>query len=308
MAHSYSPLRYPGGKSRLANFIQLTLKINEIEGGTYVEPFAGGAGVAMRLLLEKKVSRIMVNDLDPTLYAFWFSVLNHTDKLCEMIQTTSVNMDTWYKQREIFNLRNTNDPLELGFSTFFLNRTNRSGILKGGVIGGLKQTGQWKIDARYQKDKLITVIQSIAAHKERIVLVNLDARDFIRSYHSDFDKKTLLYLDPPYYHKGQKLYHNALEPDDHALIAYTVLNELETHWIISYDNTPEISQLYPNNRQANYPLSYTAANRYHGSEIIIYSDNLQIPSVDNPFRVRKSEFVKRYRELSSIALPLKAFL
>lgn len=304
MAHSYSPLRYPGGKSRLANFIQLTLKLNEIEGGTYVEPFAGGAGVAMRLLLEGKVSRIMINDLDPTLYAFWFSVLNHTDQLCETIQTTTVNMDTWHQQREIFKLRDVRDQLELGFATFFLNRTNRSGILKGGVIGGINQTGNWKIDARYRKDKLINIIQSIAKHKDRITVANLDARDFIRRYHDQLDESTLLYLDPPYYHKGQKLYHNSLEPDDHALIAYTVLHELKTHWIVSYDNTPEISQLYPDNRQATYPLNYTAANRYHGSEVIIYSNDLLIPSVDNPFRVVKDEFVTKYTKLCSPELPL----
>ncbi|MBU0479052.1 DNA adenine methylase [bacterium] len=299
MAYSFSPLRYPGGKSRLANFIKLTLKLNGLEGGVYVEPFAGGAGVALLLLLENKVSRIMINDLDPAVHAFWFAVLNYPEELCEIIHKTPVTIDNWYKQREIFNRRDSNNSLELGFATFFLNRTNRSGILKGGVIGGLKQTGNWKIDARYPKHKLIENIQSVSHHKGRIILANLDARDFIRRYQQQFNSNTLLYLDPPYFHKGQKLYHNALESDDHALIANTVLRELQTHWIVSYDDTVEISQLYPNNRQATYPLNYTAARRYHGSEIMIYSNSLQVPDVDNPFRIRKDEFLRQYRELST---------
>lgn len=299
MPHSHSPLRYPGGKSRLANFIKLTLKLNSLEGGVYVEPFAGGAGVAMLLLLENKVAEVMINDIDPAVYAFWFSVLNYPEELCETIRQTPVTIDIWHKQREVFNKKNNRNLLELGFSTFFLNRTNRSGILKGGVIGGLQQTGRWKIDARYPKKKLIENIQTISQYKNRITLANLDVREFIRQYHKQFNINTLFYLDPPYFHKGQKLYHNALEPSDHALIADYVLKELQAHWIISYDNTPEISQLYQNNRQATYSINYTAANRYHGSEIMIYSNNLKVPEVDNPFRVTKKDFLKKYHRLSA---------
>lgn len=299
MAHSYSPLRYPGGKSRLANFIKLTLKLNGLEQGAYVEPFAGGAGIAMCLLLENKVSKVMINDLDPAVYAFWHSTLNHTEELCEKIYKTPVNMKTWHEQKYIFNQKDIREPLELGFATFFLNRTNRSGILTGGVIGGLQQTGKWKIDARYPKEKLVQNIQSISLKKDEITLSNQDARDFIRKYQNQFTSDTLIYLDPPYFHKGQKLYHNALNPDDHCLIAHTVHNELNFHWIVSYDDTEEISQLYLNNRKESYPLNYTAANRYHGKEIIIYSDSLQVPSVNNPFRVTKSDFSRQYQKLST---------
>lgn len=298
MAYSYSPLRYPGGKSRLANFIQLTLKLNEIEQGTYVEPFAGGAGVAMCLLLKNKVSRIMINDLDDAVYAFWYSVLHHTDELCGVIQKTPVDMETWHKQKYIFNQKDKKELLELGFATFFLNRTNRSGILTGGVIGGLQQTGKWKIGARYPKDKLINSIQSIAEKKDQITLTNLDARDFIHQHTGDLAQDTLIYLDPPYYHKGQKLYHNALNSDDHCLIAHTVQNELNFRWIVSYDDTEEINRLYSKKRKESHSLNYTAANRYQGKEIIIYSDNLQVPRVDNPFRITRNQFVKHYQTLS----------
>lgn len=271
-----------------------------MEGGVYVEPFAGGAGIALGLLSENIVSEIVINDIDPSLFAFWYSVLNHTDDLCARIEGIPIDMNNWHEQKSIFSRCDVSDPVELGYATFFLNRTNRSGILSAGVIGGLKQTGNWKIDARFNKQSLVSAIKKIAASKSQITLDNMDAREFISKYKSGFDSQTLTYLDPPYYHKGQRLYLNALEPDDHSLIAHTVLNEIETPWIISYDNTPEITRLYANNKQAYYPLHYSAANRYYGSEVIIYSDQLVVPEVDNPFRVNKAEFIKKYKKISDV--------
>ena len=298
MATFYSPLRYPGGKSRLTNFIKLVLQLNKLEGGTYVEPFAGGAGIALGLLVEEKVSNIFINDIDPAIFAFWFSVLNHTDQLCEKIITTPVNIENWYQQRTIFNAADSTNALELGFATFFLNRTNRSGILSAGVIGGLNQTGDWKIDARFNKDKLIGLIQKIAALKSNITLTNLDARVFLEKYKGDFGTQALAYLDPPYFHKGQKLYLNSLKPDDHILIAHAVLNNIQIPWIVSYDNTPEICGLYESNRQSTHPLNYTAANRYHGSEVIIYSDELLLPkAVENPFILPNDSYKRAIKKL-----------
>ncbi len=182
--------------------------------------------------------------------------------------------------------------MELGFATFFLNRTNRSGILNAGVIGGKKQTGQWKIDARYNKDKLINTIRSIARLSDKITLTNLDVRVFIQEYVTELSKNSLVYLDPPYFHKGQKLYLNAFSPDDHILVAYSIKEHIRTPWMVSYDNTVEISNLYADYRQEIFSLNYTAANRYHGSEIIIYSDQLSIPDIPNPFSITKQAYQK----------------
>ncbi len=290
MPTSYSPLRYPGGKSRLTNFMKLVIEQNGLKNGIYAEPFAGGAGVALGLLLEGYVEQILINDIDPTIYSFWYSVLNYTDDFCRLISNTPVTISEWQKQKEVFSFQDTSDILSLGFATFFLNRTNRSGILKAGVIGGLKQTGNWKIDARFNKKALIKKIQTISVFYDQITLSNRDARKFIRGCIMDLPKKSLVYIDPPYFHKGQGLYLNALEPDDHILIAHSVLNEIKTPWIVSYDNTIEISSLYSGCKQASYSLSYSAANHYDGSEIIIYSDNLKIPSVPNPFKITKDDF------------------
>ena len=142
-----SPLRYPGGKSRITNFVAKLIKDNNITGGCYVEPFAGGAGVALNLLLDGIVDRIFINDKDRSIYAFWDSAINHTERFICRLESVNVTIEEWKKQREIqLNKENAN-LFDLGFSTFFLNRTNRSGIIMAGVIGGISQTGKWKIDA-----------------------------------------------------------------------------------------------------------------------------------------------------------------
>lgn len=289
-ATSYSPLRYPGGKSRLTNFMKLVVKANNLENGVYVEPFAGGAGVALGLLLDGFVNKIIINDIDSAIFCFWDAVLNHTDELCNKIQTTPVTMEQWYQQKQIFDEKDISDALRFGFATFFLNRTNRSGILNAGVIGGKSQAGDWKLDARYRKDTLVKKIRTIAGYRDRITLTNLDARELIKRYGESLPDKSLIYLDPPYYHKGQKLYLNALQPDDHILIAHCIKTRIKGHWITSYDNTPEISDLYLGYRQTDYNLNYTAANRYHGNEIIIYSNDVNIPFVENPFNLSQKKF------------------
>lgn len=299
MATSYSPLRYPGGKSRLANFMKLVIQANNLKGGIYAEPFAGGAGVAMSLLLGGYVEQIIINDIDLSVYAFWHSLLHHTEALCEKIAITPVTMDEWHLQKQIFSNKDPEFLFEQGFATFFLNRTNRSGILNAGVIGGKYQTGEWKIDARYPKENLIAQIKLLAQKREAITLYNLDARVLIQQHLINLPQQSLVYLDPPYYQKGQKLYLNALHPDDHSLIAHSVTNNIHTHWITSYDNVDPIHQLYNKYRKNAYSLSYTAANRYHGSEVIIYSDSLNIPEVTNPFRLTKKEFENHVRAASA---------
>ena len=177
----YSPLRYPGGKSKLTAYVVETLKLNDLEGGVYVEPFAGGCAIAWYLLLEGHVRSVWINDLDPAIHAFWHSVLNHTDELCQLIQDTDINIEEWHRQKEVYAHERQN-LLLLGFATFFLNRTNRSGIIKAGVIGGLQQTGNYLLDCRFPKDSLISKIRAIAERRNNIVLTNLDATHFIDEY------------------------------------------------------------------------------------------------------------------------------
>lgn len=281
----YSPLRYPGGKRKIANFIKVIFRENNLLDGNYVEPYAGGASVALSLLFDEYVKYVHINDLDHSVYAFWYSVLNETDKLCRMIYDTPVNMVTWKKQKNALTDSNAS-LLQTGFSTFFLNRTNRSGIITGGVIGGKEQSGIWKLDARFNKKNLIERIEKIARYKSRIHLYNLDASKFIKKIIPTLPKSTFIYLDPPYYIKGtQMLYANYYAPEDHKAVSKLV-SSLKQKWVISYDNVPEIKNLYSNYRHIEYDLSYSAQKKYRGAEIIFFCDGLEIPIVGHPTRVR----------------------
>lgn len=279
----YSPLRYPGGKSKLAPFIALIFESNQLCDGHYAEPYAGGAGVALALLYGDYASRIHINDLDRSLFAFWHSVLNDTEELCRRVVNTRLSIAEWRRQRRVQDDKENATLLELGFSTFFLNRTNRSGIIaSGGVIGGLKQTGEWGIDARYNAADLVRRIERIAALSSRITLTNDDALAFIAKAKASLPAKSLVYLDPPYFVKGQqKLYANYYGPGDHAAVA-TSLDDAPWPWVVSYDAAPEIRRLYRDYRKREYDLRYTAAERYLGSELMFFSSTLRIPRGVNP--------------------------
>ena len=273
-----SPLRYPGGKLKVVDYIKRLFDVNDLMDGTYIEPYAGGASVALTLLFSEYASRIKINDIDRSIYAFWYSVLNETDNLCRMITDTPVTMEQWYAQREVQAHKADAELLELGFSTFFLNRTNRSGILSGGVIGGKEQTGNFKIDARYNKADLIGRIESIADYADRIDLTSMDAVELIKSIKKPTEK-TFCYLDPPYYVKGRDLYLNYYNDDDHKAIAKAI-KKYKGKWIISYDAVDFIRKLYKKYRQKEYYLSYSAGNPAKGREIVVYSDGLTIPDID----------------------------
>ena len=282
-----SPLRYPGGKGKLAKFVKLIFQQNGLLDCHYVEPFAGGAGIALALLFDEYVSHVHINDLNKSIYSFWHSVLNETDALCDRILNTNVTLEEWHRQRCIQQQPQKVSQLDRGFSTFFMNRTNRSGIIKGGLVGGKKQNGKWKLDARFNKENLVLRIRRIARYRSRISIYNYDAAYFINKILPTLPSSTLAYLDPPYYKKGQELYENFYEHNDHVEIA-NLVSGINKKWIVSYDNTPEILRLYNDYKYLIYSLSYSAAVRYKGSEIMFFSDDLDIPTVENPAKIKNS--------------------
>lgn len=276
MGQFKTPLRYPGGKQRLSPFIQEILLENNIDGH-YCEPYAGGAGVAIELLLTKKVNHIHLNDCDFGIYAFWHSVLNNTEELCKLISSASMTVEEWRLRKQIVKECDKTKILELGFSVFYLNRCNRSGVLSAGVIGGLDQTGNYKMDARFSRNDLIRRIETIALFKDKITITNFDAELYIESYIPNLPVNTLVYLDPPYYEKGSQLYLNAYKKSDHARLAETIQNKINHKWILSYDGVPDIINLYLKRRHFLYDLQYTAAKVYKGKEIFVFCDNMKLP-------------------------------
>jgi len=272
-----TPLRYPGGKARLGAWLAELIKHNGLEHGCYIEPYAGGAGAAVFLLVNEHVDHIIINDADPVIYAFWWALLNDHQRLIEMINNTPVTMESWHIQRHIVDNGTTEDITQLGFATFYLNRTNRSGIIKGGVIGGKEQNGKYKLDARYKKDKLIERITRLAKLREKIQLFNMDAMDFLNLEACQKNENSLIYLDPPYYQKGSQLYRNHYKPEDHALIAEKVMS-IKTPWLVTYDNCPEIRDLYQAASGVEFSLHYsTHLTRPKTVEAMFYN-NLNLHS------------------------------
>lgn len=276
MPSTHTPLRYPGGKTRLVSYVSDLLFKNNLVDGHYFEPYAGGAGLAISLLIKGHSRYLHLNDIDRSIYAFWYCVLNETDALCHFIETVDITMSEWHKQKEIQAQKKTIDLLTLGKSTHFLNRTNRSGILTGGVIGGKNQTGKYKIDARFTRKTLIEKIKRIAFYKARIQIYNKDAMEFLSEWGTDFPEKSIINLDPPYYVKGQELYQNSYEHDDHKKIS-EMIPKLEPYWIMTYDNVDPIKEFYSQFPITEFSLSYSAQNRYKGKEILIADPRLKLP-------------------------------
>ncbi|WP_145498920.1 DNA adenine methylase [Yersinia bercovieri] len=275
-----TPLRYPGGKGKLSGFIERLLNFNELSDIHYAEPYAGGAGLAFKLLFNGYAKQLYLNDINLSVYAFWYSVLNDSEKLCSLISSTTVDMDQWHKQKKIIASPEEHDLLTLGFAIFFLNRTNRSGILKGGVIGVKEQSGLWKLDARYNKKDLIARINAIANVSDKIDIYNMDASDFIDKIVKNIPSNSLTYLYPPYYVKGKGLYENHYKHDDHYRIANKVTAEIKTPWLVSYDNNIEINKMYDGCPKLTYGINYSAQQRYMGSEVMFFSKDLRIPKTN----------------------------
>lgn len=278
MSGRFSPLRYPGGKGKLANFIAEIVRSNDLADGTYIEPYAGGAAVAWELLLTGVVRKVVINDLNKPIYEFWRSVLDRTDELISLIEDTPVTMESWEREKSIF-MNRSSDGLELGFATFFLNRTNRSGILNGGAIGGRAQTGNWKIDARFNKPELCERIRAISSMRRRISLHNMDAVALLNAHGNSWGSKALVYLDPPYYEKGRDLYYNFYEHGDHAEVAYATHKLQGTRWIVSYDDAGPILDLYRDSPLLKYSIGYSARERGRGTEAMFFSPGLKVPPV-----------------------------
>lgn len=253
------------------------LRLNKLERAHYAEPYAGGAGLALTLLFEGKVSDIHLNDVDRSIWAFWHCTLHQTDKLIELIHATPVTIEEWLRQRNVSLNPQDFDDLTLAFSTFFLNRTNRSGIIKGaGVIGGINQNGSYKIDCRFNRGELARRILRISKYKSRINLYRLDALDFMNLMDDKLPIKSFFCIDPPYYNKGSSLYTSFYNPDDHEAVSQTVLG-LQRPWILTYDNTPEISHLYKARRQFGFDVNYSVQTKRVGTELLIASKGLKLP-------------------------------
>lgn len=287
----YSPLRYPGGKNKLSAFIAKICVDNNINGH-YVEPYSGGASVALFLLMEGYVQRITINDRDRSIYAFWHSVLNKTKHLCELIENAELSIEEWRRQKEVQLNKKKADLLELGFSTFYLNRTNRSGIINAGVMGGIEQNGNYLMDCRFNKSDLIQRIKKIAKNKKNIRLYKKDAIKLIDKIQQEaVNDNVVFYFDPPYYLKASTLYMNHYENKNHKKVSDKIKSIENIKWIVSYDNVPQIQKLYADCSRKEFSFKHTAYKSRMGKEVLFFSNNLTEPEIENydPIKFKKDK-------------------
>lgn len=271
-----TPLRYPGGKTQLSPFVIDLVRANDLYGGVYAEPFAGGAGIAWRLLLNGDMTEVWLNDIDPAVFAFWDTVVNRPDPLCERILRTAVTMEEWHRQRAVLS-NPSSSSLNLAFATLFLNRTNRSGILKGGVIGGKEQTGNYKLDCRFNRTDLVHKIQRIHIYRDVVRLSRLDAGKCLKKWARELPRRALLNIDPPYFTQGRDLYLSFYRAEDHVRLANQV-RRLAVPWMLTYDDTPEIEALYAGLPIYRKSLVYYAQVKRRASELLVLAPGIQPPA------------------------------
>lgn len=279
-SHHLSPLRYPGGKARLAPLVKAVMRESKLLDGVYVEAFAGGAAVGLALLSHGYVRQIILNDLSFPIYCFWTSVFRETDALCALVDSAQLTVDEWERQRKVFRSPMAQTRLSVGFATFYLNRTNNSGVLNGGVIGGRAQKGTYKMDARFNRAELIARIQRLGRQGEAVTLCQEDASTLVgRLGYMDLGKKVMVYLDPPYFEKGSDLYYNFYQPEDHQGLRDAIIAaQGDFHWIVSYDDVAAIGHLYAGYQRIRKRLPYSVRNGRSGEESIFFSPDLKVPS------------------------------
>lgn len=263
-----SPLRYPGGKSSLYNKVKHIMVENDLCDATYVEPFSGGYGIGLQLMRNHIANSFIINDYDYHIFAFWKTLFYHTKKLIDFINNVNVTIGEWQNQKEIFDNYKDYTLVEVGCSTLFLNRTNYSGILKSGPIGGFAQTGNYKLNCRFNKQSLIENIKELSSFKKNVKIYNLDAVDLIKKL-TKKNEKHFYNFDPPYVKKGRELYQNFYNEDDHMRLYKIIDTSIKEKWIMTYDKCGLIRNLYNNYYIQEYELSYVAGGKKKGTEFFI---------------------------------------
>ncbi|WPC08790.1 DNA adenine methylase [Globicatella sp. PHS-GS-PNBC-21-1553] len=283
MATTKSPLRYPGGKTQLSKFLTNLIELNYMTDVIYCEPFSGGFGAGLDLLSSGHASKVIINDIDLGIYSVWFAILNDYEIFINLVKTVPVTIEEWYHQKEIYNaLINTNFySIELAFATFFLNRTNISGIIQGGPIGGRNQKSKYLIDCRYNKENLIKKIKWINSHKSKIILLNYEANELIQKVLLKIDKdKLFTFFDPPYYKQGKNLYTNFFNHENHLELKQCIELMGYFKWIVTYDNEENIEQIYSDFPSLRYQIRYSANRVRKETELLFHSKNTIVSSFD----------------------------
>jgi DNA adenine methylase len=273
---AFSPLRYPGGKSAMAGLLRQIRRLNRLGDRAIAEPFAGGAGASLTLLYLEETPEIHINDADPAIHDFWWALVNKSEPFVEMIEKTRVCITEWRRQRDLYRSQGWVSRLQRGFAAFYLNRCNRSGIImNGGPVGGMKQTGKWKLDARYNKSELRGRCEKVAEYRDRIHVSGCDGIRFIERLDAD---AAFFFIDPPYFVKGEMLYLNMMSDEYHGKLADRLKSMKDAAWVLTYDDRAEVRRMYRDWATIRpFSLRYVAAERRSGKEVLIVPKWMRLP-------------------------------
>jgi DNA adenine methylase len=260
-------------------------RINGLGDRSVAEPFAGGAGASLSLLYLEETPRIYINDADPAIYAFWWSVVSRPAQFLDLLSSTRVSIAEWRRQRDAYRSRGRVGRLHRGFAAFYLNRCNRSGIImNGGPVGGISQAGKWKVNARFNKDELRQRCERVAEYRDRISVSCRDGIEFIEA----MDPRTTFYfIDPPYFEKGPTLYLNALDEDYHRALAARLRSMSSASWVLTYDDCPEVRRLYRGWAAIRpFSLGYSTYERRSGTEVLITPKWMRLPREQDSLAIK----------------------
>ncbi|GAB3087674.1 DNA adenine methylase [Corynebacterium aquatimens] len=268
-----SPLRYPGSKGQISGNIQALIEEYPETIETYFEPFCGGAAVALELLLEGIVGRVWLNDADPGIYSFWKAIVTETERFCAKLQTVPLNVEEWNHWKSISDQAIDDEyDFDLGFANFYLNRTNHSGVIRGGLIGGRSQTGKYKMDCRFNREALTDLIERIADQKDRIIITGFDGVKLLGSASEEFgieNDSTFVFVDPPYVKKADRLYMNHFKLTDHYKLGEVLYESSFTNWLLTYDDDALVREIYAGHTNWDLKIGYSAHKKRNATEVLV---------------------------------------
>lgn len=269
-----SPLRFPGGKTKLYPIFTELCEKRKIEN--FYEVFAGGAGLGLKLLVNGKIKKLFLNDLDIGVWAFWFLLKHNPNFLIKKIKKTKITIKEWHTQKRKFQQQkdfweHTPDINLLGWAFFFLNRTCFSGLITGGPIGGYEQTGKEKIDSRFRVQKIIEKIDFLKPFLSKIEISQYPFEKFINQSKESKSEKDFFYFDPPYFKKSKGLYKTLFSHKEHITLSKLIKEKFRKNWAVSYDNDPFIKYLYDGFSRFQKTNFNSAITKKTSPEILIFS-------------------------------------
>ena len=282
MKPSVTPLRYPGGKTWLLDYVKAFARFHKLSSTTIVEPYGGSASISVGLIRSQLVTDATVCERDPLIVAFWNVAIHRNEELIEYLSSLEINMETWYGLRRYLDLEKTNlqNELEAAGAFLFFNRTNYSGIIKGGPLGGKKQLSKYKLNCRFNKGRIADKIRSLKALEDKLKIIQIDGLEYMKNHALQSPDNVFFYVDPPYYGAGKDLYRFYFTDFDHQQLS-AFLTGTEIPWLLSYDDAEFIRNLYQ--KKSNLPVytDYQSGHLRRGVKELLISNYVIPPASPN---------------------------